>query len=145
MDMFYLYCADRNQLIMTKGVRLEVTFNVANVTAGRKPDTISQVIALAKKAKTVDHVFAVVRVSTTVEDQLCVTAYTMTSSEVQFKKAFRQRPAVVECTTISALFGLPSLVQADPDMVVDFAHNLFGGIHIEHDCSTGENSVVVCL
>lgn len=130
---------------MTKGVRLEVTFNVSNTKGNNKPGSISQVIALAKKAQTVDHVYAVVRISTTIDDQLCVTAYTMTSSEAIFKKAFRQRPAVVECTTISALFGLPSLVQADPDMVIDFAHNLFGGIHIEHDCVTGENSVVVCL
>lgn len=135
---------DRNQVIMTTGVRLEVTFNVSS-QGGTKPGHLTQVIDLAKKAQTVDHVYCIVRIATTVEDQLCVTAYTMTSTEAVFKKAFRQRPAVVECTTISAFFGLPSLVQADLDMVVDFAKNLFGGIHIEHNCTTGENSIVVCM
>ena len=132
-------------MIITRGVKLDVTFNVSNTSNSNRPGSISQVIALARKAKTVDHVYAIVRISVTVEDQLCVTAFTLTNTTQVFKKAFRQRPAVVENASISALFGLPSLVQADPDMVNDFAENMFGGIHIEHDCNTGENSVVVCL
>ena len=38
---------------------------------------------------------------------------------------------------------MPSVIYADPDMVHSFADNVASNLRIEHDCSNGENTLIL--
>ena len=62
----------------------------------------------------------------------------------RYKKGSRIiRPAVVAGTSCKLYVSMPSIVQADPEMILSFAENLAQNVKVEHDCRTGENTLVI--
>lgn len=77
------------------------------------------------------------------EDSLTCSAFIVQASSQSYKKGVRTRPAVPNGTMLQLTTALPSVVQADSDLIVSFAENLIQGLKIEHDCRTGENMLVL--
>eukprot|EP01039_Chlorochromonas_danica_P007729 gene7729-8540_t len=77
------------------------------------------------------------------EDSLTCSALIAQASSQSYKKGTRTRPAVPHGTMLTLTAALPSVVQADSDLIVSFAENLLQGLKVEHDCRTGENMLVL--
>lgn len=72
---------------------------------------------------------------------MAVTVHVMTNSVYQFKR--NVRPAVVKGTTLRLSTALPSVIQADPDLMMTFASNLADNIRIIHSTRTGKNILTI--
>jgi hypothetical protein len=73
---------------------------------------------------------------------LQVQALTVTSTTKVFKRGTRVRPAVPTNQIMSLTVSLPSVVQLDTDLVMEFAINLMSNLKIEHDSRTGINYLI---
>lgn len=74
---------------------------------------------------------------------MAVTAQFVSSTVFQFKRGSRHRPAVHAGSAVRVATSLPSVIQADPDLLLTFAENLAGSLKVEHDCKTGENELII--
>lgn len=72
---------------------------------------------------------------------MVVKVYVLNSTKTQFKRGLRA--AVVKGTNLSLATPLPSVIHADPDLLMTFAQNLSTSVRIEHDSKTGKNSLSV--
>jgi hypothetical protein len=76
---------------------------------------------------------------------LVVTAFFIYDTKELYKRGQIVHPAVPGHTTLKLLVTLPSIVQADPDMILSFAENLSMNLKVEHDCRSGENSLMLTV
>jgi hypothetical protein len=100
---------------------------------------IMTLIGMAKKSAKVESVYALLNIHSTNEDLLVVTAIFTSCTKTSFKKGLRSRPALLAGSVLTLSTPLPSVVQADPDMIFSFAENLSRNIRVEHDCKSGIN------
>jgi hypothetical protein len=71
-----------------------------------------------------------------------VRAIFVSSTKGTFKRGIKISPAVQCGSTLTLSTPLPSIIQADPDMIISFAENLSKNIKVEHDMKTGENTLL---
>jgi hypothetical protein len=74
---------------------------------------------------------------------MSVVAHFMSNTTFMFKRGSKHRPAVTEGSFVVTTTSLPSVIQADPDMLLTFAENLSLSLKVEHDCKTGENELII--
>jgi hypothetical protein len=73
-----------------------------------------------------------------------VSVFFVQNSEHRFKaRGKAQRPAVPAGSTVTMMVSLPSIVQADPEMILSFAENLSQNLKVEHDSRSGENTLLI--
>ncbi len=66
----------------------------------------------------------------------------MNNTRSQFKRGAKVSPAVPSGLVLTLSTPLPSIIQADPDMITSFAENLSKNIKVEHDSKSGDNILV---
>lgn len=153
---------DRSNLDLKQGSLVPVVFNVSH--ALQAANSIHNVVELARKAKNVEHLHALIRITTTPDDQviqhfpymnthiltihltfqLLISMTFLSNSNMMFKKNLSStRPAVTAGSRITMLAPLPSIVQADPDMIPVYAKNLFPSLRVEHDLKLGTNHITI--
>jgi hypothetical protein len=133
---------DKHATVLSAGQRLPVNFQVATGGTGSLAANLSALSLAAKLHTKPEHVWALLKVTCTEEDLLHVSALLVTSSAQQFKKGSRARAAVMRGSLLSLSIAVPSLIQADPDLILSFAENLVKTLRIEHDCKTGDNLLI---
>ncbi len=74
---------------------------------------------------------------------MAVTAQFISNTTFMFKRGSRHRPAVQTGSSVRVTTSLPSVIQADPDMLQTFAENLVHSLKVEHDCKTGDNELII--
>lgn len=125
--------------LLNTGVKVPVHFENQVITASVA--NLGSLIDAAKIKSRHDFVYALVKAVSTEDDQMCVTVNVMTNTATQFKRF--ARPAVVKGTIMKISTSLPSVIHADPDLIVVFAQNLVANIKIVHSNRTGKNSLSI--
>lgn len=132
-----------NPTVLCTGMRLKVTFQLLSVATGvTSLGGMLGGVGRIHQANKPEHLYTLIRVVAS-DDALTINAFVVNSSEHFFKKGNRSRPAIPSGTMLSLTTPIPSLLQADGENIISFAENLLQNVKIEHDCKTGENSLVI--
>jgi hypothetical protein len=89
--------------------------------------------------------YGLVKVQTNLnDDELNIVAFFASQTVRHYRVNQRNtRAAVPGNTELFGVTAMPSVIYADPDMVHSFASNVTNNLRVEHDCSSGENTLIL--
>ena len=134
------YEPEEQMMVVTRNI--SVPMILAGVRALNKFDFVDRATKVDTFSKRKELISCMVT-ATLAEDAILVKLDILSDSETKFKDKKGNRAAIPTGSILQVETKIPSVILVDNEVLVTFVENLVSCIKIEHDSTTGANSIFI--